>query len=369
MPLLNYIAQQSCKIRRCISAVSPKAFRLCMFLMYADFSFYSSRYLTSKLRGSLTAVRKAPKAIKVQLNSAINQIKMTHWKHSPATAQSMQSYQPSLPVRTPIYYGNMILQPRQFEELHFERCYLLQDLEKANNKAIELLRQILSLEDLILQTTSNGLRRKTKKRAGWLRNRVAESARQEQALLVRLGQLAYEIRSRERLTQIEAERAYHEQILAEHVPWNGAQYIPPWIPMDPKHAQEYFAGSSAWSCDSWGQQYRYENGYEPQTWERTDTPELSACDDSVAGSPRPFSFNKGKLTELDNPSSCSLHMECTADLELIDNCPILARPLSSCGFDAALITNEEISPFPRIRRNSLPEFPSPIMCGGFMAEY
>jgi hypothetical protein len=100
-------------------------------------------------------------------------------------------------------------QPRTFDVLHTERAYLLSCLQQENGKATELLKRILPLEEILVFTQVSHERRPAKKHLGWLRCRIKETTRQEKAILARLGQLSYEIQSRERWTQVESERQQH----------------------------------------------------------------------------------------------------------------------------------------------------------------
>ena len=115
-------------------------------------------------------------------------------------------------------------QPRSFEELHTERSYLLTALQHENIRATDLLRKIPPLEQGLVQNQIPQIRTKSKKQLGWLRYRIDEITRQEKATLARLGELTYEIQSRERWCQIENERRQHEQMLDNHLAlWSGME--------------------------------------------------------------------------------------------------------------------------------------------------
>ncbi|KAE9371491.1 hypothetical protein N431DRAFT_508133 [Stipitochalara longipes BDJ] len=97
--------------------------------------------------------------------------------------------------------------PRFFDELHSERTYLLDCLQIENHKATELLRSLPPLEERLVQNDDPSFeRRRVKKRLGWLRHQLVETNRQEKRMLARLGQVTFEIQTRERWTQIEFER-------------------------------------------------------------------------------------------------------------------------------------------------------------------
>lgn len=94
-----------------------------------------------------------------------------------------------------------------FAELHGERIYLINCLEHENKKAKNILRKILDLEDtLLLYPKSLGRRDGKQKKLGWLRYRIKETNHQEQAILARLGQISFEIQTRDRWIQVKAER-------------------------------------------------------------------------------------------------------------------------------------------------------------------
>lgn len=101
--------------------------------------------------------------------------------------------------------------PRSFEDLHRERTYLLSSLQQEDHKATELLKRLPPLEVLMQNPTSRSGHRKAKRQLGWLRHRLGETTKQEKSILARLGQLSWEIQSRERLVQIDCERREMER--------------------------------------------------------------------------------------------------------------------------------------------------------------
>jgi len=107
------------------------------------------------------------------------------------------------------------LEPRSFDELHTERLYLLNSLQHQNSRATEVLRNLPFIEETAVHSPDPRIRRHARKELGWLRRRMREITGQEKSILARLGQLAYEIQSRERLTQIESERQSYQQNLGQ----------------------------------------------------------------------------------------------------------------------------------------------------------
>ncbi|PBP27353.1 hypothetical protein BUE80_DR001622 [Diplocarpon rosae] len=108
------------------------------------------------------------------------------------------------------------LSPRSFEDLHLERAYLVDSLHQQNPKVTQLLRRIGHLEEKLSQDGFHFVRRKNKKHIGWLKCQLEEVTQQEQSILTRLGQVTYEIQSRERWAQIEHERRQHDMQQQEH---------------------------------------------------------------------------------------------------------------------------------------------------------
>jgi hypothetical protein len=150
-------------------------------------------------------------------------------------------------------YGFHIPQPlpRSFDELHTERFYLLDCLQIENHKATELLRSITPLEESLIQNEHFFRRKKTKKRLGWLRRRLDETSRQEKRILARLGQVYFEIQTRERWTQIEYERRQHETQLYYAQGGYGMQQPQ----LDPASANFQpggcFLPSTPWPTEAW----------------------------------------------------------------------------------------------------------------------
>lgn len=97
-------------------------------------------------------------------------------------------------------------QPRSFEELHVERSYLINSLQREDSKATELLKKIRYLQDSCHDAIGGPLHRKLKKQLGHFKNRMCQCTKQEKTILARLGQVTYEIQSKERWNRIENER-------------------------------------------------------------------------------------------------------------------------------------------------------------------
>lgn len=103
------------------------------------------------------------------------------------------------------------LEPNVFAGLHAERVYLLDCLEQLNKSATDFLRKMVKLKDmLIVYPKSLGPGEGTQK-LDWLMRRIRETNLQEEAIIARLGQISFEIQSRDRWAQIEAERHQEPQ--------------------------------------------------------------------------------------------------------------------------------------------------------------
>ncbi|KAI6713416.1 hypothetical protein JHW43_004018 [Diplocarpon mali] len=107
------------------------------------------------------------------------------------------------------------LSPRSFEALHLERTYLVDSLQQQNHNVTQLLRIKGRLEETLSQDSLHFTRRKNKKHIGWLKCQLEETTQQEHAILARLGQVTYEIQSREGWTQIEHERRQQDMLQQE----------------------------------------------------------------------------------------------------------------------------------------------------------
>ncbi|KAK0641573.1 hypothetical protein B0T16DRAFT_393829 [Cercophora newfieldiana] len=96
------------------------------------------------------------------------------------------------------------------EDLHHERTYLLHNLQRQGERATRLLERYATLEAKPPPSTGNNNNnntttgksttpsRKTRKELATLKARLAESSRQEQLMLLRLGEIWLEVKNRER---------------------------------------------------------------------------------------------------------------------------------------------------------------------------
>jgi hypothetical protein len=108
-------------------------------------------------------------------------------------------------------------------------------------------------------------RRKVKKRLGWLRRRLDETSRQEKNILARLGQLTFEIQTRERWTQIEYEQRqreveYQQQCFNYQQAFYGLQQMQ-LNPATPNFQPQGYLPCTPWSSGQW-QQWQYRDGQE-----------------------------------------------------------------------------------------------------------
>ena len=97
-------------------------------------------------------------------------------------------------------------QLRSIGELQVERSYLINSLQQEDFKATELLKKIRHLQEACQDIIEGPVHRKLKKQLGHYKNRMCQCTKQEKAILARLGQVTYEIQSKERWSRIENER-------------------------------------------------------------------------------------------------------------------------------------------------------------------
>lgn len=95
---------------------------------------------------------------------------------------------------------------RSFEELQVERSYLISSLQREDSKATDLLKKIRYLQESCHDAMEGSVHRKLKKQLGHFKNRMCQCTKQEKTILARLGQVTYEIQSKERWNRIENER-------------------------------------------------------------------------------------------------------------------------------------------------------------------
>ncbi|KAG9227963.1 hypothetical protein BJ875DRAFT_530871 [Amylocarpus encephaloides] len=130
-------------------------------------------------------------------------------------------YQSWRPMSTPssnmqtIVSNPGLTETRSIKDLRFERLYLLNSLRHENEKATNLLTRILPLEGVLAQDGISQVRRRMRKQLGWLRHRLNETNRQQQAVMIRLNQLNDEISVVERSYKAEFERCQY-QLLHEN---------------------------------------------------------------------------------------------------------------------------------------------------------
>ncbi|KAK0620316.1 hypothetical protein B0T14DRAFT_228495 [Immersiella caudata] len=137
-------------------------------------------------------------------------------------------------------------QTTSLDDLHNERTYLLQNLQRQGERATRLLERYAALEAKVSgSASSNGTvtkptsSRKTRKELATLKGRLVESSRQEQLMLLRLGEIWLEVRNRERWLAV----AGHVQ----HHAGGGAGIPPTPATAASTTSTEYFACSSALS--------------------------------------------------------------------------------------------------------------------------
>jgi hypothetical protein len=110
----------------------------------------------------------------------------------------------SLPPQSYVEFPHPQL--RSFHELQVERSYLINSLQREDFKATELLKKIRHLQEGCHDAVEGPVHRKLKKQLGHFKNRMCQCTKQEKTILARLGQVTYEIQSKERWSRIENER-------------------------------------------------------------------------------------------------------------------------------------------------------------------
>jgi hypothetical protein len=244
--------------------------------------------------------------------------------------------------------------PRSFEELQPERWYLLDCLQIENRKATELLWSSTLLEERLAENNKSCFQRgKLKKRLGWLRGRLDETHHQEKRILTRLGQVTWEIQTRERWAQIEIERQQYEYELYQQYyhGFQGRQQTP-LNPASPEfQPQGYHVCRKLWppvTCQQWeccDDQEGLKANYGPAA-EKTSS---NSSDLAAQWSPS----QEVAPDDLETTPGPSLHHE-------IGRGSLMHRS-SSLNDTAeqleALLTNTTTSLVPRVRRFSLPSLP------------
>lgn len=103
-----------------------------------------------------------------------------------------------------------MFQPRSYEEIYSERAYLTASLQRHSLTAIELIHQYSLIEEEIHAKEHIGKqRRKLRKRMSFIKVKLAEAARQEKAIIIRLGELQMEQLGRDTWDQVQQRRMFY----------------------------------------------------------------------------------------------------------------------------------------------------------------
>lgn len=103
-----------------------------------------------------------------------------------------------------------MFQPRSYEEIYSERAYLTASLQRHSLAAIELIHQYsLIEEELHARDYIGKQRRKLRKRMSFIKVKLAEAARQEKAIMTRLGELQMEQLGRDTWDQVQRRRIFY----------------------------------------------------------------------------------------------------------------------------------------------------------------
>lgn len=103
-----------------------------------------------------------------------------------------------------------MFQPRSYEEICSERAYLTASLQRHSLTAIELIHQYsLIEEELDAKEHIGKQRRKLRKRMSFIKVKLAEAARQEKAIIIRLGELQMEQLGRDTWDQVQQRRMFY----------------------------------------------------------------------------------------------------------------------------------------------------------------
>lgn len=105
---------------------------------------------------------------------------------------------------------NLMFQPRSYEEIYSERAYLTASLQRHSLTAIELIHQYSLIEEELHAREHIGKqRRKLRKRMSFIKVKLAEAARQEKAIIIRLGELQMEQLGRDTWDQVQQRRMFY----------------------------------------------------------------------------------------------------------------------------------------------------------------
>ncbi|KAM0521912.1 hypothetical protein ACHAPE_002476 [Trichoderma viride] len=103
-----------------------------------------------------------------------------------------------------------MFQPRSYEEIYSERAYLTASLQRHSLTAIELIHQYsLIEEELHARDYIGKQRRKLRKRMSFIKVKLAEAARQEKAIIIRLGELQMEQLGRDTWDHVQHRRMFY----------------------------------------------------------------------------------------------------------------------------------------------------------------
>lgn len=227
-----------------------------------------------------------------------------------------------------------------YPELQAEYTYLLNTLSVENHKATILLLRIPALEHFLLGDGAASLKRKTRKQLGWLKHRFEEASRQERIILLRLGQLTWELQQMERLRNLEEKRRVLRQ-----VSWNPAKFnptVPEFCPqMDQLPQHTWHASGVQWQNVQWQQPYtpvseEYTHGWSP----------MNARENQQEAIPRDIAPELG-IYSIDNATEASGQTDEVSETNSSKR-KTAPRPRSSS------IDGSSKSSAPQVRRKSLP---------------
>ncbi|KAK0715630.1 hypothetical protein B0H67DRAFT_645353 [Lasiosphaeris hirsuta] len=160
----------------------------------------------------------------------------------------------------------LTLDPRPLEELYNERAYLLQILQRQDERATRLFERYAAVETqmVLLQTseeTPGGGKkrgaRKLKKEAAAVKSRITEGTQQEQLMMLRLGEIHVEMQNRERWMGVRQRLVHQSAVFGQlGTPLTAAAMLPDYFsaestlsPLSPS-----FVPGTAAPEDVWGQE-------------------------------------------------------------------------------------------------------------------
>ncbi|KAL7925677.1 hypothetical protein ACQKWADRAFT_197668 [Trichoderma austrokoningii] len=125
-------------------------------------------------------------------------------KSSSPCCRSKRNSQHATPAWNPMF------QPRSYEEIYSERAYLTTSLQRHSLTAIELIHHYSFIEEELHAREHIGKqRRKLLKRMSFIKVKLAEAARQEKAIIIRLGELQMEQLGRDTWDQVQQRRLFY----------------------------------------------------------------------------------------------------------------------------------------------------------------